>query len=490
MNMLKKLLLPALMLGLGAGETHAFCGFYVAKAGASLYNEKSEVIMVRDGQRTVITMSNDFKGAATDFAMVVPVPHLLKEQDIRVVDRGLFDRFDAYSSPRLVEYYDPAPCGYKQAVPVAKRVALDRNVTENASVMEDEALDLGVHIEASYTVGEYDILILSAEESNGLKTWLIKNGYKIPESANEVLQPYINSGMKFFVVKVNLEAAAQTGYQYLRPIQITLNTDKFMLPIRLGMANSKGEQDLIIYAITRTGAVETTNYRNLRMVTSRTVPTFVKTHFDRFYTDLFARQHANEGRNAVFTEYAWDVTPNWGIKCDPCVGNPPQYNDLISAGVNWLNMNDPQGRNGAFFTRMHVRYGREQFPQDLMFATTSNRENYQARYIINWPAGGDMSCPEARKYLSGLPNRRRMELMELGALTGWDISLYKKYEQTGMDPGISEGEEQGMLPVRFNTRKDPPAGGQGPVWFLLAGILATALLLSWPALRRQYISAK
>ncbi|MBU6324960.1 MAG: DUF2330 domain-containing protein [Bacteroidetes bacterium] len=486
MNNLKKLLLPALLTTLGASESQAFCGFYVAKAGASLYNEKSEVIMVRDGQRTVITMSNDFKGAATDFAMVVPVPHVLKEQDIRVVDRGLFDRFDAYSSPRLVEYFDPAPCGYREVTVAKSTLRSIKNVP--MSNLEDKSeVDYGVHIEASYTVGEYDILILSAEESNGLKTWLIKNGYKIPESANEVLQPYINSGMKFFVVKVNLEAAAQTGYQYLRPIQISMNTDKFMLPIRLGMANSKGEQDLIIYAITRSGAVETTNYRNLRMVTGRTVPTFIKTHFDRFYTDLFARQHANEGRNAVFTEYAWDVTPNWGIKCDPCVGNPPQYNDLISAGVNWLDMNNPQGGNGAFFTRMHVRYGRAQFPQDLMFTTTSNRESYQARYVINWPAGGDMSCPEARKYLSGLPNRRRMELMELGALTGWDISLYKQYEQDGMDPGIREGEQKGMLPIRFDNRQDPPAGGQGPLWFLFAGILATALLLVLPTMRRQRI---
>jgi len=487
MNILKKLLLPVVLTCLSAVETQAFCGFYVAKAGASLYNEKSEVIMVRDGQRTVITMSNDFKGAATDFAMVVPVPHVLKEQDIRVVDRGLFDRFDAYSAPRLVEYFDPAPCGYREVSVVTKRMMRSANESTDDVREQLSEVDYGVHIEASYTVGEYDILILSAEESNGLKTWLIKNGYKIPESANEVLQPYINGGMKFFVVKVNLEAAAQTGYQYLRPIQITLNTDKFMLPIRLGMANSKGEQDLIIYAITRGGAVETTNYRNLRMVTSRTVPTFVKTHFDRFYTDLFARQHSNEGRNAVFTEYAWDVTPNWGIKCDPCVGNPPQYNDLLSAGVNWLDMNDPQGGKGAFFTRMHVRYGRVQFPQDLMFNTTSNRESYQARYIINWPAGGDMSCPEARKYLSGLPNRRRMELMELGALTGWDISLYKQYEKDGMDPGIQEGEQKGMLPIRYNKRNDPPAGGQGPVWFLLAGILATGLLLAFPGLRGQRI---
>jgi hypothetical protein len=109
------------------------------------------------------------------------------------------------------------------------------------------------------------------------------------------------------------------------------------------------------------------------------------------------------------------------------------------------------------------------------------------RYIIKWPAGGDMSCPEARKYLSGLPNRRRIELMELGALTGWDISLYKQYEKDGMDPGIQEGEQKGMLPIRYDKRKDPPAGGQGPVWLLLAGILATALLLGLPRLRRAQL---
>jgi hypothetical protein len=31
---------------------------------------------------------------------------------------------------------------------------------------------LGVTIEEKFTVGEYDILILSAKESNGLATWL------------------------------------------------------------------------------------------------------------------------------------------------------------------------------------------------------------------------------------------------------------------------------------------------------------------------------
>jgi hypothetical protein len=53
---------------------YSFCGFYVAKADAALFNNKSEVIIVRDGIHNVITMSSDFKGDRKDFAMVVPVP--------------------------------------------------------------------------------------------------------------------------------------------------------------------------------------------------------------------------------------------------------------------------------------------------------------------------------------------------------------------------------------------------------------------------------
>ena len=36
----------------------AFCGFYVAKADTSLFNQASQVVLVRDGDRTVITMAN------------------------------------------------------------------------------------------------------------------------------------------------------------------------------------------------------------------------------------------------------------------------------------------------------------------------------------------------------------------------------------------------------------------------------------------------
>ena len=108
---MKKKIIAAFLLSILIGsDVWAFCGFYVSKADGTLTNKTSQVILVRDGDRTVITMSNDFKGDVSDFAMVVPVPTVLKKSDIKVVDAGLFQRLNDYSKPRLVEYYDHNPC--------------------------------------------------------------------------------------------------------------------------------------------------------------------------------------------------------------------------------------------------------------------------------------------------------------------------------------------------------------------------------------------
>lgn len=398
-------------------QARSFCGFYVANAGAKLFNNKSEVILVRDGNRTTVTMSNDFKGDAADFAMVVPVPVLLQRDDIRVMHRGLFDKLGDYSAPRLVEYYDSNPC-YQPHYREIPTMSMDSEFS-NARVESTMSADqLGVRIEARYEVGEYEILILSANESSGLRKWLTMNGYSIPDQANEVLDPYIKSNMKFFVVKVNLDQFARMNTDYLSPIQITYESDKFMLPIRLGMANADGPQDLIVYAITKEGRIECTNYRTAKLPTDRNIPLSVQPKFGEFYKALFDKAWKNEGRNTVFLEYAWDVSPQNPMKCDPCIGPPPIVSDLREAGATWLNDNNWSSQ--AFFTRLHVRYEREKFPQDLNFQVTPNTERYQCRYVMTHPAHGDMSCEAGQKYLKALQERRKVEQLELAALTGWD----------------------------------------------------------------------
>jgi hypothetical protein len=417
-------LVLALLVTAGAGAAHAFCGFYVAKADTHLYNRASQVVLVRDGERTVMTMANDFKGDVKEFAVVIPVPTLLQREQIHVAERALIDHLDAYSAPRLVEYFDPDPCARVVMSGMAPGAAAP---LAKSNAARERAASLGVKIEASYTVGEYDILILAAKESDGLETWLRENGYRVPAGASRVLGGYIGQGLHFFVAKVNLKEQSKLGFANLRPLQIAYESPRFMLPIRLGMVNAAGPQDLFIYALTRRGRVETTNYRTVKLASGQDVPLFVKDKFGAFYTALFDRQVAKEDMRTVFLEYAWDM--GW---CDPCAADPLSHDELHRLGVFWLESGgtEPAARYGrfggnggpeVFLSRLHVRYDAAHFPEDLVFQETGDRDNFQGRYVLNHPWRGGGTCEKAAAYRQMLGARREKEARNLASLTGWSI---------------------------------------------------------------------
>src|SRR5688572_21441151 len=211
MEVCMKTLLAAIVFTLVSHQSlFAFCGFYVAKGDTKVFNRASQVVLVRDGDRTVMTMANDFKGNPKEFAVVIPVPTPIRREQIHIADKALIDHLDAFTAPRLVEYHDPDPCAIPP--PMAASQSRGMDALSSKSRNEGRAKSLGVRIEASYTVGEYDILILSATQSTGLETWLRESGYTIPEGASRVLGSYIKQNMKFFVAKVNLREKAKLGF--------------------------------------------------------------------------------------------------------------------------------------------------------------------------------------------------------------------------------------------------------------------------------------
>ncbi len=433
---LRSLLLSCLCLvGLAEGA-RAFCGFYVAKADTKLWNQASQVVLVRDGDRTVLTMANDFKGDPKEFAVVIPVPTFLEREQIHVGDKAVIDHLDAYTAPRLVEYFDSDPC---MLAKMRRMEAALPQASAAGRASADNARALGVTIEAAYTVGEYDILILSAEESSGLETWLTGNGYRLPEGAGPVLGSYLKQGMRFFVAKVNLEEQAKSGYQTLRPLQVAYESPKFMLPIRLGTVNAEGPQELFVYALTRTGRVETTNYRTVKLPTGMDIPVATKERFGEFYRAMFGEQTRRENAEVVFLEYAWDM--NW---CDPCAADPLSRDELRQLGVFWLEdgpvpmpgqpriMPPPTPAQNVFATRLHLRYDREHFPEDLRFQETGDRTNFQGRYVLRHAWTGDAQCAAAESYRAALPQRHEKEVQTLASLTGWDIGDIRRW--AGLPP--------------------------------------------------------
>jgi hypothetical protein len=400
----------------------AFCGFYVAKADTTLFNKASKVAIARHDNKTVITMANDYQGDPKEFALVVPVPTVLDRDQIHVTEPAIIDHLDAYTAPRLVEYFDHDPC---------QRVVYDMMARNAAPIgqagrRDDNAATLGVTIEAQYTVGEYDILILSAQESSGLETWLIQNGYKIPAGASPVIGSYLDKGMKFFVAKVNLKEHAKHGATYLRPLQIAFESDNFMLPIRLGTINANGPQELFLFMLTRNGRVETANYQTRKLPSDVAVPLFVKGEFGDFYRALFAHQVDKDQMKHVYLEYAWDM--GW---CDPCAADPLSVVELRELGVFWqgevANRGSKRQARDVFVTRLHVRYTADTFPRDFVFRETNDRTNFQGRYILRHPWKGDRSqCEAAEQYFASLPQRFEAEAQNLASLTGWEITTIRE----------------------------------------------------------------
>jgi hypothetical protein len=350
------------------------------------------------------------------------VPDVLRKEQIHVGDRKLIERLDAYSAPRLVEYFDPDPCQvfaqrFRSMAPTAMAGA-----AEHAAKKGDWGRTLGVTVEAEYTIGEYDIVLLSATESQGLETYLKESGYRIPQRAADALAPYVRQNMKFFVAKVNLKEQRKTGSNQLRPIQMAFESPKFMLPIRLGMANARGPQDLVVYALTKTGRVESTNYRTVMMPTGMDIPVFVKDDFAPFYKAAFQHEHEKERSRAVVTEYAWNMS--W---CDPCSADPLSPSELRQLGAFWKNeSNDYHGSTApAFLTRLHVRYDNEHFPEDLAFQTTGDQQNFQARYVLRHAFTGGGTCEAMNTYQEQLNQRHQTEANMLAQLTGWDLATIR-----------------------------------------------------------------
>ena len=398
---------------------HAFCGFYVSGADEALVNDATMVVLMREGSRTVLSMQNHYQGPPEDFAMVVPVPTVLAEGDVKVLRDSVFRRVDRLAAPRLVEYWEQDPCGGISTIDDL----LDQAIGGGGSVSRmysGRTSRPSVTVEAEFTVGEYEVVILSARDSAGLDAWLRDNDYAIPRGAAAVLRPYVEAGMKFFVAKVDVaKVRFEDGQAKLSPIRFHYDSETFSLPVRLGLLNAEGKQDLIVHILARGQRYEVANYANATIPTNVDVAGEVRERFPQFYATLFDETLAQEGR-AIITEYAWQAT-----SCDPCPGPVLSRGDLMTLGADVLPgvVASPVGRRGFgrglmsfVLTRLHTRYDRRMLTEDLVFraappivggrelrdadgelehgAMPSGQNNFQGRYAIRHEWEGPIKCED------------------------------------------------------------------------------------------------
>ena len=390
----------------------AFCGFYVATTDTPLINKTSRVVLAHDGNTTLVTMASDVAGDPKQFGLVIPVPTVIKREQVKIVRAETVQHLVDYTKPRLVQYYDPDPC--RPPMPMAMPAP---TAAAAAPMRMEERRGSTVRIEQQYSVEEYDIVVLTATKAGDLVAYLNRNGYRVPAGAEATVASYLRQGMHFFLAKVNLTRMKNNDTGYLRPIQVAYNSPKFMLPIRLGTVNADGPQDMVVMALTRKGRLETTNYPTVKVPTDAEVPLFVEQRFGQFYDAVFDRQAA-ANRGATFLEYAW----NMGF-CDPCSSPPMASGELRALGARWIEGDGPQN---AFVTRLRVRYDRQSFPEDLALHETADTQTFQARYVMRRPFAGSAGCSDGRAYRASLPARFAREAETLRTLTGWGADTIRQ----------------------------------------------------------------
>ncbi len=391
----------------------ASCGLYVAGHDQPLVNEATQVVLVRKGTRTVVTIQSAYQGPPEAFAMIIPVPVALAEQDVKTLPRELLQHVEQLGAPRLVEYWEQDPC--------APQTELETTPPPASAPREPVRSEPGVKVETQFVAGEYQIAILSAKDSTGLEAWLRQEKYNLPQGAEPLLRSYVDSGMKLLVAKVDPKKVTfEAGRARLSPLRFHYDADSLALPIRIGLPSSSGTQDLVVNILAPGQRYEAANYRNVFVPTNIDVKPAIETELSSFYAALFDRT-LDKNAGAIVTEYAWPVAA-----CDPCTGPTLRPDELQALGADVLlgTREQPQRYDASDFvlTRLHARYGKD-IAQDLVLAPAppiaggqeipgpsgaleqdarpGSENMFQARYAIRHPWKGPIRCSNPRRGIWG-----------------------------------------------------------------------------------------
>ncbi len=395
----------------------AFCGFYVSGAGAELFNDATQVNLLRQGTTTVLAMQNNYRGPPENFAMVVPVPVVLAKDNVKTLPKSAFARMDTITAPRLVEYALPGECP-----PPPPMAAMAGGGPPSMAAPTGLPKDLGVKVEAKFSVAEYDIVILSAKDATGLEIWLKEQKYKIPQNAAPLLKPYIQGNWKFFVAKVDVKKVQLVdGQAVLSPLRFHYDSERFELPVRLGLVNSGGTQDLIVTVVSKE-RYEVANRPNVLVPTNVELERRVRPMFGAYYAKLLEKVWAKEPLAAI-TEFSWKgaLPPPqalvgggiYGVTCDPCPPPEPVDDPLAKyLGVNVLpgiktDEDIAKFAREATVTRLHLRYTKDTLADDVVFKAVgpvgggtpqaktpgpAKENRFQGRYITWRPFDPNLDC--------------------------------------------------------------------------------------------------
>jgi hypothetical protein len=336
-------LLGACMLLLAAAPARAFPGFLASKTKTEIKVNSTQVVLMKKGNVTAVTVMSDYEGPLEPFAMVLVVPADVSADHVTTLKREYVDRVDTISAPRFHEYWEQDPCD-----PGPVEQEWQRSMKANASSAflgggdmpqssQKVAKELSLDVQAKQKEGEYAFTLLGKDDSDG--AWLKSKGYNVPANAEQAVQPYVQAGMRLVVAQVDTKRIELVGGDraQLSPIRFWTEQPYTQVPDRVGLVNAGGKQELLVYVLDPEQRYESKNYKNLFPPTNVEVDFAVKERIGEFYAGLHDII-SEKTPGAFLNEFAW-TSDGCG---QPCATEPIAIAELLSLGGDVFELSVPK----------------------------------------------------------------------------------------------------------------------------------------------------
>ncbi len=274
------------------------------------------VVVMREGERSVITLTARVDPKAERVAWLYPVPGAgaptEKSLGAGPAPAELVRSIASVSGPRVAEYWEQDPC--------ALHTAVGPGPSRDAATSGDAPKPKGVAKPPPVPV----VRVLSGKAADAVDA-LKKAGFELEDATRRAIGDYLEEGNALLVAEIatgGLEDGA------LPAIRFHVDTPALTLPTRLAAARDKGAT-LEVFVLAPGVRFEAQGQPNVAIPTNLDVKPEVKGGLASFYEAL--RGHtAKKAPGAIVTEYAWRATG-----CDLC-SSPLTSGDLVSVGTALL----------------------------------------------------------------------------------------------------------------------------------------------------------
>lgn len=209
----------------------------VVQAGERVIFEERQ-----DGTIRAYVQIRYLQGTPVGFSWLVPV---MGVPELGVADEATFDQLDSASAPQF-RFVSSTPAPFTGGSGVGCGSSGARSADEAAGRATDSPMAPGgVRVYEESRVGDYTTAIISADSGDEVRTWLLDNGYDIPERASEIIDHYVYTGHRFAAFRYDpLDGVSGT----LPPITITYRGTKPCVPIKITAIASVPVLDIMVMA--------------------------------------------------------------------------------------------------------------------------------------------------------------------------------------------------------------------------------------------------